>query len=88
MNDYQIWKNVSKISIISLVLTFLAEFYIVILENFDKLSDIGSFSAINHALNLFSRITGMFSTIFPSLLQTSTSSFLLFKASFKIYGNL
>ncbi len=54
MNDYQIWKNVSKISIISLVLTFLAEFYIVILENFDKLSDIGSFSAINHALNLFS----------------------------------
>lgn len=54
MNNYQIWKNVSKISIISLVLTFLAEFYIVILENFDKLSDIGSFSAINHALNLFS----------------------------------
>lgn len=54
MNKNETYKNMTKISIISLILMFFAEFYIVILENFEKLSDIGSFTAIENALNLFS----------------------------------
>lgn len=54
MNENQTYEKMAIISIISLALMFFAEIYIVILENFEKLSDIGSITSFQYALTLFS----------------------------------
>ena len=50
MNENQTYEKMAIISIISLALMFFAEIYIVILENFEKLSDIGSITSFQFNL--------------------------------------
>ncbi len=46
--------DIFKLSLITLVLTFFAELYIVIVENTTKLSDVGNFNGLFQCLDLFS----------------------------------
>ncbi len=53
INNFK-YGDVFKLSLITLVLTFLAELYIVIIENTSKLSDVGNFDGLSNAMTFFS----------------------------------